>query len=101
VLWYAESKSVVTVQRNFRRVYQKDAPTVRKWYQQFQETGSVVKGHSPGRPSTSQDDTEHIRVAFQRSPKSSVRHVSRQLHIPKSTVHDVVHRRLKLRAYKL
>jgi hypothetical protein len=27
VLWYAKSKSVVTVQRNFRRVYRKDAPT--------------------------------------------------------------------------
>jgi hypothetical protein len=104
VLWYAESKSVVTVQRNFRRAYRKDAPTdksIRKWYQQFQETGSVVKGHSPGRPSTSQDDIERIRVAFQRSQKRSVRHVSRQLQIPKITVHDVVHRRLKLRAYRL
>jgi hypothetical protein len=103
VLWYAESKSVVSVQRNFRRVHRKDAPadkSVRKWYQQFQETGSVVKGHSPGRPNTSQDDTQRIRVAFQRSPKRSVLHVSRQLQIPKSTVHDVVHRRLKLRAHK-
>jgi hypothetical protein len=60
-----------------------------------------VKGNSPGRPSTSQDDTERIRVAFQRSPKRSIQHVSRQLQIPKSRVHDVVHRRLKLRAYKL
>jgi hypothetical protein len=97
-------KAVVTVQRNFRRVYQKDAPTdksIRKWYQQFQETSSVMKGHSPGRPSTSQNNTERIRVAFQRSPKRSVRHVSHQLQIPKSTVHEVVHRRLKLHAYKL
>jgi hypothetical protein len=87
----------------FWRVYRKDAPTdksIRKWYQQFQEAGSVVKGHSPGRPSTSHDDTKRIRVAFQRSPKHSVLHVSRQLQIPKSTVHDVLHRRLKLRAYK-
>jgi hypothetical protein len=104
VLWFAESKSVVTVQRNFRRVYRKDAPTdksIREWYQQFQETGSVVKGQSPGKPSTSKDDTERIQVVFQRSPKRFVRHVSRQLQIPKSTVHDVVDRRLKLRAYKL
>jgi hypothetical protein len=42
---------------------------IHKWYQQFQETESVLKGHSPGRPSTSQDDTERIRVLFQRSPK--------------------------------
>jgi hypothetical protein len=35
VLWYAESEYVVTVQRNFRWVYRKDAPTdksIRKWY---------------------------------------------------------------------
>jgi transposase-like protein len=104
VLWYAESKSVVTVQRKFRRVYRKYAPTdksIRKWFQQFQETGSVLKAHSPSRPCTSQDDTERIRVAFQRSPKRSVRHVSCKLQIPKITVHDVLQRRLKLRAYKL
>jgi hypothetical protein len=75
--------------------------SIRKWYQQFQETGSVVKGHSPGSPSTSQDDTERIRVAFQHSPKRCVRLDSSQLQIPKSKVHDVMHRRLKIRAYKL
>jgi hypothetical protein len=101
VLWYEESKSV-TVQRNFRRVYQ-DAPPdkcIRNWYQQFPGTGSVLKGHPPCRPSTSQDGTERVRVAFQRSPKRSVRRVSRQLQIPKSTVY-VAHRILKLRTYKL
>jgi transposase len=95
---------VVTVQRNLRRVIEKMLQlikSIRKWYQQFKETGSVVKGHSPGRPSTSQDDTERIRVAFQRGPKRVVWNVSRQLQIPKITVHDVVHRRLKLRAYRL
>jgi hypothetical protein len=46
VLWYVESKSVVTVQRNFRQVYRKDAPSdksVRKWYQHFQETAMLWK----------------------------------------------------------
>jgi hypothetical protein len=66
----------------------------------FPETGSFLKGHSPGRPSISQDDIEHIRVTFHYSQKHSVRHVSRQLRIPKSTVYDA-HGRLKLRASKL
>jgi hypothetical protein len=51
LLCYMESKVVVIAQRNFRQVYQKDLPTnkcVHKWYQ---ETGSVLKGRSPGRPS--------------------------------------------------
>jgi hypothetical protein len=46
MLWYKESKSVVTVQRNFMHVNQKDAKTdrcIHMWYQQFQETGSVLK----------------------------------------------------------
>lgn len=29
VLWYAESKSVVTAQRNFRQVCREDAPTAK------------------------------------------------------------------------
>jgi hypothetical protein len=64
VLWYVETKSVVIVQRNFRQVYQKDAPADKyiciyryKWYQRFKETGNVLKEHSPGRPGTSQDDS--------------------------------------------
>lgn len=95
----------MTVQRNFRKVYWKDAPTdqcIHKWYQQIQqETGSALKGNSPCRPNTSQDNTKHIQVSSQRSPKYSVRHISCPLQIPKSMVQDGVHRRLKLRAYKL
>jgi hypothetical protein len=103
VLWNVESKSVVIAQRSFRLVYHKDAPadkSIRKWYQQFQETGSVLKEHSPDGPSTSQDDTEHFWVAFQHSLKHSVWHFRHQLQTGKSTLHDV-HRRLKLHAYRL
>jgi hypothetical protein len=64
-------------------------------------SGSVLKGNSPGRPSTSQDNTEHIQVAFQLSLKHSAWHISCQLQIPKSKMHDVVHKRLKLHAHKL
>jgi hypothetical protein len=51
--------------------------------------------------STSQDDTERIQVAFQCSLKRSVLHVSRQLQILKTMVHDIVDRRLKLCMYML
>jgi hypothetical protein len=42
-----------------------------------------------------------IQEAFQRSPRKSIRRASRELRIPRSTVHDVVHKRLRLRAYKI
>jgi hypothetical protein len=50
---------IVTVQRHFWQGYAKDAPSdkcIRQWYRQFQETNSVVKGHPPGRPNTSDDE---------------------------------------------
>ncbi|KAJ4430952.1 hypothetical protein ANN_19545 [Periplaneta americana] len=41
------------------------------------------------------------KQAFQRSPCKSVRRASRELAIPKSTIHDVLHKRLRLHAYKI
>ncbi|KAJ8870641.1 hypothetical protein PR048_029664 [Dryococelus australis] len=48
----AEFKSIVMVQREFRRVYNKAAPEakrIRAWHTQFLNTGSVVKRHGGGR----------------------------------------------------
>ena len=42
-----------------------------------------------------------MRVAFHRSPRKSIRVVSNELAIPRSTVHKVLHKRLRLHAYKL
>ncbi|KAJ4436638.1 hypothetical protein ANN_16769 [Periplaneta americana] len=42
-----------------------------------------------------------MSTEFQRSPCKSVRRASRELAIPKSTIHDVLHKRLRLHAYKI
>ena len=68
VLWLAEFKYVITVQRTFRRVYGGDPPhanSIRRWYTQFQETISVDVKKSPGRPRTSEETVERLR----RSPE--------------------------------
>jgi hypothetical protein len=62
---------------------------------------AVYKGHSSGKTSTSQVDTECIQVALKCSPKHSGWHVSHQLQITKSMVHDAVHSRFKLHVQKL
>ena len=52
VLWYAEFKSIVRVQREFRRVFNHDAPTaksIKKWHDTLLATGSVLKKHGGGR----------------------------------------------------
>ena len=77
------------VQRPFRLRYGIDPPlpkNIRRWYEQFQETGCFCKGKSPGRPRTSEENVHRIQEAFQRSPRKSTRSVSRQRTIPHVTV---------------
>jgi hypothetical protein len=53
VLRFEVSRSVMTVQREFRARFRKDAlcrNNITRWYRQFVETGCLCKGKSPGRP---------------------------------------------------
>ena len=104
VWWYAELGSIVVVQRRFRQEYQRDHPnakTILVWKHNFLETGSVAKKHGGGRKRVSEDNVQRISETFQRSPRKSIHRASQELAIPKSTVHRVVRKRLKLYAYKL
>uniref|UniRef100_A0A1B6EKB9 DUF4817 domain-containing protein n=1 Tax=Cuerna arida TaxID=1464854 RepID=A0A1B6EKB9_9HEMI len=104
VIWLVETNSVTTVQRYFRREYGGNVPdpkSIRKWLQQFKETGSVLKGKSPGRPTVSAENVERIRASCSCSPKKSLVRRSLQLGLPRSIVYDVVRKRLKLHAYKI
>lgn len=72
-----------------------------RWVNNFQETGSVKDLPRSGRPGVSQQTVENVQVAFQRSPQKSIRRASRELHVPKSTIHKVLHKRLQLHPYKV
>ena len=63
--------------------------------------GSVEHKKGYGRPRTSEESVERIRETFRRSPTKSVRQVSRELQMPRSTIHDVLHKRLRLTAHKV
>ncbi|GBO06942.1 hypothetical protein AVEN_148103-1 [Araneus ventricosus] len=72
VLWFFETKSVITTQRRFRTTYKKDPPSdnsIRRWL--TQETGSVLHRKGAGRPSTSQENVDRIQETFTRSPRKS------------------------------
>ncbi|XP_063240478.1 uncharacterized protein LOC134541176 [Bacillus rossius redtenbacheri] len=97
-------KSDTQVQRNFRTKYAREPPsrpTIREWHKKFMETGSVLQQKGSGRPSTSAGDIERVREAFVRSPGKSIRTAARQLELPRSTVHKVLHKNLRLCAYKV
>ncbi|GBN32805.1 hypothetical protein AVEN_8349-1 [Araneus ventricosus] len=104
VLWFFETKSVITTQRRFRTTYKKDPPSdnsIRRWLTQFQEIGSVLHRKGAGRPSTSQENVDRIQETFTRSPQKSTRQAAVQLHMPHTTIWNVLHNRLHLNAYKV
>ena len=104
VSWFIETKSVIQAQRNFTRKYGRKPParsTIRAWHEKFMETGSVLQRKGAGRPQISEEEIESVRVAYTRSPRKSIRRASTQLQIPRSTIHKVLHRKLRLYAYKV
>jgi hypothetical protein len=68
VLGFEVSRSVITVQREFRARFRKDAShrnNITRWYRQFVETGCLCEGKRPGRPRVSDDNIEfdyHVDV---------------------------------------
>jgi hypothetical protein len=97
VLRFEVSRSVITVQREFKN----DAPhknNVTRWYRHFVETGCLCKGRSPGGPRVPEDNIERAREAFQQSPRKSVATASRELGMPTMTVWKVLRKRLCFRS---
>jgi len=68
---------------------------------QLKKTGTVEKQKSTGRPRTSEEDVKRIRQPCIRSPKKSIARRSVTLGIPITTIQNVLHRRLRLHAYKI
>jgi len=76
VLWYAELKWFVAVQRKWRSLYPGGKPltdkALNRWMNQFKETGTVEKQKSTGRPRISEEDVKRIRQSGIRSPKNQL-----------------------------
>ena len=65
------------------------------------DTGSILDRKKSGRPSIDEETIDAVRVAFYCSSKKSIGVASNELAIPRSTVHEVFHKRLRLHAYNL
>ena len=104
VPWFIETKSDVQTQGNYRSKYGRDPPSrpsIRLWHKKFMETGTVFNTRRSGRPRTSEKNIERVRQAFQRFPMKSIPTAARQLELPRSTVHKVLYKNLRLYAYKV
>ena len=60
----------------------------------------MLQRKGAGRPQISEEKIESVRVAYTRSPRKSIRRAPTQLQISRSTIHKVLHRNLRLYAYK-
>ena len=61
----------------------------------------IIVLYFTGGPRTSEEDVERIRQSYIRSPKKSTARRSITLGIPKTTIQNVLHKRLRLHAYKV
>ena len=104
VSWFIETKSDVQTQQNYRSKYGRDPPSrpsIRLWHKKFMETGTVFDTRRSGQPRTSKENIERVRQAFQLFSMKSIRTAARQLELPRSTVHKVLHKNLRLYVYKV
>ena len=85
VVWLAETKSVKVMPRDYRPQYGKELlskQTIREWLEKFLEIGSVQLRPECGRPSVSDERVEQVCESFQRNPRKSLQHASRELNLP-------------------
>ena len=109
ILWYHKLKSPTAAQRKFRNEFGQDPPyinSIKKWFKNFMETGSILDRKRSNRSSIDEETVDAVRVAFYRSPRKSVRVASNKLAIPRSTLFlepKVLHKQLysMLTSYKL
>ena len=65
---------------------------IRRWVDQFEATGSVLKVKSAGKPRQSNERMNAVMEAFNNSLKRLIRRASLDFNIPKSSVHDILHK---------
>ena len=65
------------------------------------ETGTVFDARGSGRTRTSEENVERVRQAFQRLSMKSIGTAARQLDLPCAAVQRVLHKNLRLFAYKV
>jgi hypothetical protein len=67
VLRFLETESVTKTQRRYRTQYGRAPPSdnaIRRWLEQFQETGSVLHRKGGGSPGNSQGDVDRFQDAL-------------------------------------
>ncbi|KAJ4443423.1 hypothetical protein ANN_05091 [Periplaneta americana] len=62
---------------------------------------NVLRQKGSGRRNTSLENIVHVQSPYVRSPRKSIHNAARELNLPHSTVHKVLHKNLRLFAHKV
>ena len=101
---YIQTNSITETQRCHRSTYGPPAPSedsIRKWHDHFIRFGTVTDRQRSGRSLVSLDDVREIENAFNKNPRQSTRNAELEPRIPRSSIRDVVGKKLKIFPYKI
>jgi len=71
--------------------------SIKRWFGRFKETVCCVK-RGARRRSVDAVTVDRVREKFHRGPGKFIRRATREIHVPRTSVQKIFHRRLKLRA---
>ena len=86
--WYYKLKSPTAIQRQFRNEFGQDPPhtnSIKRWFKNFMETGSILDCKRSGRPNVDEETVDAVPVTFYRRPRKSILVASNKLAIAQST----------------
>ena len=102
VLWMAElgSADKDVARRKFynengRRITP-DIKSIKRWYEQLVSTGNVVSQTKRGRKTIDDQTVENVSRLFEDTPQISIREAAQRLPLSKSSVHNIVWKKIKL-----
>ena len=92
VLMYAETKSIVSTQRRFRIMFEKEPPSrnaIKAWYKLMWNTGCLKRKKRSVNEDEILDKAVVIQECVQETPSISVRKAGSVVVYPKTTVHRI------------
>jgi hypothetical protein len=104
VIIFAETKSVSATRRRFQTMFNKNPPAgnaIRKWYDQFWNTGSLLRKKRSLDEDNLLNKTLQISEMIQESPTTSIRKLASATEISRSSVQRILRKQLRLKAYKI
>ena len=101
---YIPTNSTTATQRWYRSTYCPPAQSghsIRRRYDYFIRFGAAADHQRSGMPPLSFDDVRKIESAINENPRLSTRNPERELVILRSTIRDILRKKLKIFPYKI